>query len=148
MVNPYARRVTLSAGLQLGISVNTDEPVAGSTILATVGEGTPLGGMVIGEYPAQTVLNDVATLTAHGTNSVAAAKRLVFLTGSREAGGVTVQGSGAFDLTVDGARMFLNAVHYMTGQPVTEPPPIISNLRPANNTALHLAELGMSFQCG
>ena len=146
MVNPYSRRITVSAGLQLGISVNTDEPVTGSTVLATVGAGTPLGGMVIGEFPAQTVMNDTATFNAQGTNSIAPAKRLVFLTGSRETGGVTVQGSGAFDLTVDGARMFLNAVHYMTGQPVTEPPPLISNIRPSTGTKEHLADLGLSFQ--
>lgn len=152
MVNPYARRINLGSAEvpnnQLGISVNTDQAIDGSTVLATVGEGEPFGGMVVAEVPAQTAMYDLATLNARGTNSIAAGKRLVFLTGSRETGGVTVQGSGAFDLTVDGSRMFLNAVHYMTGQPVTEPPPIISNLRPVSGTSLHLAELGLSFQAG
>lgn len=143
MVNTYADRVTYNGLLQAGISVNTDAPTAGADVIATIGTDTDpaFGGMMIAEFPVGTVMSDVTadTLTA---------KRLVFLTGSREAGGITAEGSGIWDLSTDGARLFLNAVHYMTGQPVTEPPPIISNLRPSSGTREHLAELGLSFQAG
>ncbi|MCI0364019.1 MAG: hypothetical protein L0219_09080, partial [Phycisphaerales bacterium] len=47
------------------------------------------------------------------TADVLAGPRLVFLTGSRESAGLTAEGSGIYDLTDDGAQMFLNAVTYM-----------------------------------
>ncbi len=139
MVNPYADLVTYNGVVQRGISVTTDAPTAGTEVLATVGTDTDptYTGMIIGEVPASTVM-------ANASGDTTAAKRLVFLTGSREQG-ITGDGAGIWDLTSDGARLFLNAVHYMTGQPTTEPPPLISNLRPASGTRMHLAELGMSF---
>jgi hypothetical protein len=139
MVNPFTvGRITYNGTLQEGVSVNTDPIVAGE-VIATVSNDTDatFGGTIIAELPAGTVMGNATPDTLGG-------KRLIFLTGSREAG-ITSQAAGIWDLTTDGARMYLNAVHYLTGQPLTEPPPIISNLRPANNTALHLAELGMSF---
>jgi len=41
---------------------------------------------------------------------------MVFLTGSREQG-FTSQGAGIYDLEADGAKLFLNAVNYMTSLP-------------------------------
>ena len=38
---------------------------------------------------------------------------MVFLSGSREASGVTSETAGIFDLTADGSQLFLNAVDYM-----------------------------------
>ena len=43
--------------------------------------------------------------------------RLVFLTGSREHASLTSEGAGVYDLTPDGAQMFLNAVNYMVPEP-------------------------------
>jgi hypothetical protein len=106
MVNLYAQRVTITNNLQLGISVVTDGIIAGGTVLATVGTtGDPtFGGMVIGEFPKG--------ITSQRGN-VLAAKRLVFLSGSREAG-ITSECSGIYDLMPDGEKLFLNAVKYMT----------------------------------
>ena len=139
MVNIYSDRVTHNGILQTGISVNNNTPAAGGTILATVGTETDpgVGAFIIAEFPAGTVMNNELFDTT-------AAKRLVILTGSRESQ-ITAEAAGMFDLSVDGARLFLNAVHYMTGQPTTEPPPLIANLRPATGTREHLAELGLSF---
>ena len=39
--------------------------------------------------------------------------RLVMLTGSREASGLTSQGAGIYNLAADGGQVFLNAVDYM-----------------------------------
>jgi hypothetical protein len=50
---------------------------------------------------------------------------LVFLTGSREANGSTSQISGIYDLTEDGATLFLNAVKYMA-KPVAAAPSFTS----------------------
>lgn len=111
MVNPYSQRVTYTnsltgaTNLQLGISVVTSAVVPGGTLLASVGTAgdAALGGMVIGEYPAG---------VASQRTDVFPAKRLVILTGSREAG-ITGEGSGIFDLLPDGQQLFLNAVTYM-----------------------------------
>ena len=112
MVNPYSQRViytnsiTGATNLQVGISVTTTALVPGGTALATV--GTPgdaaFNGAVIAEYPA-------GSKSQRG--DVFAAKRLVFLTGSRESG-ITGEGSGICDLLADGEKLFLNAVTYMT----------------------------------
>ncbi len=141
MVNLYADLVTHNGTLQRGISINTDLPVDGATLLATVATDTDptFGSMVIGEYPAGTLMYDIA-------GSVAAGKRLVFLTGSRENDGLTAEGSGIFDLEADGVRLFLNAVSYLAGVEVTEPPPLISQLRPASGTTQYYAPRGISFR--
>ena len=118
MVNLYADVVTFNSTIQRGISVNTD-PVAGNgTILATIGTSADpaFGGMVIGEWQANAVLGNTAADKLGG-------HRLVFLTGSREASGLTSEGSGIYDLSPDGAKLFLNAVNYMAG---TEPKPIVT----------------------
>lgn len=115
MVNTYADVVTFNGTVQRGVSVNSD-PVAGEgTLLATIAtpEDPAVDGMVIGEWQAGAILATAAGDTLGG-------HRLVFLTGSRENDGLTSQGAGIYDLSPDGARMFLNAVHYMAG---TEPAP-------------------------
>ena len=114
MVNPYANRVTWNGAQQRGISVNTDPVAGGGTILATIATaGDPaVNGMVIGEWPKGAVLGNAAKDTLGG-------RRLVFLTGSREADGTTSQAAGIFDLTADGEKLFLNAVNYLTSAPAT-----------------------------
>jgi hypothetical protein len=59
---------------------------------------------VIVEWDAGAVLNN---------GEVLAGPRMAFLTGSREADGVSSQTAGIYDLTADGSAMFLNAVEYM-----------------------------------
>lgn len=140
MVNPYAGLVSYNSVVQRGISVVTDEVVAGGTVLASVGTemGQVTGGMIVTEVPAGTVMG-----TSWG--EVAAAKRLVVLTGSREMG-ITSEGAGIFDLDPDGVRIFLNAVSYLAGVEVTEPPPLVSQLQPAVGATRYYAPRGMSFR--
>jgi hypothetical protein len=57
-----------------------------------------------------------------GPADILGGRRLVFLTGSREIGGLTSEGAGIYDLDPDGAQMFVNAVRYMARTPV--PPPL------------------------
>ena len=130
MINPYSQRVTFTNAttgvttLQNGISVVTSPVIGGGAILATVGtlgDGA-FGGMVIAEFPA-------GTTTQRG--DVLAAKRLVFLSGSRESG-ITAEGSGIYDLQPDGATMLLNAVTYMT-TPQSPAPKCYSPLVGATN---------------
>ncbi len=106
--NNYADIVTFSGAVQRGISVNTNPIATGGTVLATVAAGVDpaAGGMIIGEWPAGATMatSPADTLGGH---------RLVFLTGSREADGTSSETAGLFDLTPDGATMFLNAVNYM-----------------------------------
>ena len=63
--------------------------------------------MVIAEFPAGTsLIHDGGA----GTD-VLAAPRLVFLSGAREASsGKSSETAGMYDLSEDGAKMFLNAV--------------------------------------
>jgi hypothetical protein len=112
MVNPYSQIVTFTnsttgvATVQRGISVVTSPVIVGGSILATVGTtgDAAFGGMVIGEFPPG---------IASQRGDILAAKRFVFLTGSREQT-ITGEGSGIFDLQADGQKMFLNAVSYLT----------------------------------
>jgi hypothetical protein len=116
MVSPYAFRVThtnASTGatiLQNGISVNNNSLILGAVQLAVV--GTPgdsaNNGTIIAEFSQ-------GLTSGNGRSEVLGAKRLVFLTGSREAGGVPTSGAGIFDLLPDGQRLFLNAVDYLLG---------------------------------
>lgn len=102
MVNSYAVPVTYNNTLQRGISVNTDPLAGGGTLLASI---PALGGtgMIIGEWqPGGTMAN----------GNVLAGRRLVLLTGSREQG-ISSEAAGIYDLTEDGARIFLNGVNYM-----------------------------------
>jgi hypothetical protein len=123
MVGAYAHRPTFygNGALQRGISVVTNPVPAGATVLATVNvaTGDPAnGGTIIAEYPAGTTMGNA---TAEVPADVNAGHSLVFLTGSRENAAIgaipalTSEGSGIFDLDPDGAKMFLNAVAYMTG---------------------------------
>jgi hypothetical protein len=129
MVNPYANLVTWNNTVQRGISVNTDPIAPGGKILATVGTaGDPaFGGMIIGEWPAGAV-------TANARGDVLGGRRLVFLSGSREASGLTSQGAGIYDLTEDGAKLFLNAVQYMIAPPPA--PPALSIQRSGANVTI------------
>ncbi len=94
--------------VQRGISVNTDPLAGGGTALATDGTvgDAAFGGTLIAEWPAGATL-------ANATASVLGGHRLVFLSGSREANGVTGDSAGIYDLSGDGAQLFLNAVNYM-----------------------------------
>ena len=114
MVNPFASVVTYPTDgttVARGISINDDPLNADGTLLATIsnaGNG-PVGGMVIAEWQAG------ATMThdgGAGTDTLAG-HRLVFLTGAREADGVSSETAGLYDLYEDGALMLLNAVDYM-----------------------------------
>ncbi|RPJ36642.1 MAG: discoidin domain-containing protein, partial [Planctomycetaceae bacterium] len=116
MTNPYAgvmNHPTTNA-LMRGISIVTEAPNANGTVLATVSAGLstgPAGAMVIAEWPAG------ATVTHAGGagTDMLGGRRLVFLTGGRETDGVNSETAGYFDLKPDGAKMFVNAVAYMTG---------------------------------
>ncbi|MCS7089176.1 MAG: LamG-like jellyroll fold domain-containing protein [Verrucomicrobiota bacterium] len=155
MVNPYARRIThtnASTGatiLQNGISVNNNALIAGGAQVAVVGTaGDPANnGTIIAEF-AQ------GLTSGNGRSEVLGAKRLVFLTGSREAGGVPANGAGIFDLLPDGQRMFLNAVNYLAGPTGTPPqvtinPPLGTNLYAGESWTFNAMALGsepLSFQ--
>jgi hypothetical protein len=118
MVNPYAGIVTYPTDgvtLARGISVNTNPPDDEGLVLATVsaaGNG-PVGS--IGEWLAgSTLVHDGGA----GTN-VLGGHRLVLLTGSREAQGISAETAGMYDLYEDGAKIFLNAVEYMLNSKTT-----------------------------
>lgn len=114
MVNPFSEMVSFNDIEQRGISVNTDFPAEGATVLATIGTDfdAAFGGTVIAEWEAGATL-------ANGAADVLGGDRLVFLTGSREDGGLTSEGAGIYNLTADGAKMFLNAVRYLLPQAST-----------------------------
>jgi hypothetical protein len=119
MDNPYsvlASHPTNAATLQRGISVVTGALAGNGALIASVGTvGDPaVNGMVIAEWQAGTVLN---TTPNGGVGDVLAGPRMAFLTGSREMAGLTSEGAGIFDLSADGATMFLNAVSYMSTIP-------------------------------
>jgi hypothetical protein len=75
--------------------------------------------MVIGEWQAGATMGN-------STADSLAGHRLVFLSGSREQG-ITSQAAGIYDLTGDGARMFLNAVEYMAVVKTVIAPPVIED---------------------
>jgi len=114
MTNPYAGLAvypTDGTTVTGGISIDTDPLNGGGTVLATVsaaGNG-PVGGTVIAEWPAGATLMHGAE---PGTDTLGG-HRLVFLTGARQASGKSVHTAGIYDLSADGAQMFLNAVQYM-----------------------------------
>ena len=130
MVNNYANIATYTNTIQRGISVVTDAAAGGGTVLATVGSPDPaFGGMVIGEWQAGAAMATAAADKLGG-------RRLVFLTGSREASGLTSQGAGIYDLTEDGGKMFLNAVKYMTTSTPTPVTPTLSLTRSATGVTI------------
>jgi hypothetical protein len=121
MANPFAGVVSFNGingtVLQRGISISTDPLAGGGTVLASVSAagGGPVGGMVIGEWQAGATMQG---------GEILAARRLVFLSGSREHAGTTENPSssqiaGLYDLNPDGERMFLNSVIYMVPEPST-----------------------------
>ncbi len=125
-VNPYAEIASFNGTVQRGISINTDALAGDGIVLAAIGtvEDPTVGGTVIAEWKSGAVLADASADTLGG-------KRLAFLTGSREATGLTAEGSGIFGLTADGSKMFLNAVQYMTAAQPPQTPPTISIVRTA-----------------
>jgi len=121
MVNPYANLVSYNGTAQRGISVNTDPLADGGVIIATIATaGDPAAnGMAIAEWPKGAVM--------HNRGDTLGGRRLVFLSGSREqTSGLTSQGAGIYDLADDGAKLFLNAVNYMTKAPAVQPKLAIS----------------------
>jgi hypothetical protein len=120
-VNPYADLVTFNDIVQRGISVNSDPVAEGGMVLATIGTDTDpaFGGAVIAEWKAGATLSNATANKLGG-------KRLVFLTGSRE-NTITSEAAGIYDLSADGAKMFLNAVKYMIGSPAAKIEGIVRN---------------------
>jgi hypothetical protein len=134
MVNTYAEPVMFNSTLQRGISVVTQPIVAGGQLIGTlpVMTGTPpaeVAGAAIALFPPGTVMDTDDTIGTDPTDveTVLGGYRLIFLTGSREHGanpdavppitGLTAEGSGIYDLSADGAQMFLNAVNFMLAIP-------------------------------
>lgn len=122
----YADLVNFNDTVQRGISVNMDPVVDGGTVLATVGtEADPTAtGMIIGEFPAGTQVG--------AGRDVLAGERMILLTGSREASGLTSQGAGIYDLSPMGAQLLLNAVNYMA----KTPPPMLTIGLDAGNVVI------------
>jgi hypothetical protein len=89
---------------QRGTSINTNN-IVGGTLLATISAdgSAAANGPVIAEWAAGAAVNN---------GEVLAGPRLVFLSGSREADGITSETAGIYDLSPVGAQMFLNAVNY------------------------------------
>ena len=117
MAEAYAEPVTLQGVIQRGISINQNPLWAGGKLIATNASITDnaFGGTVIAEWEKGTTMNSLGEYTLAG-------KRMLFLTGSREASGYTSETAGIYDLTEEGGQMFLNAVRYLT--PAQESKPI------------------------
>jgi hypothetical protein len=128
--NDYAVIATYTNNLQRGISVNTSPTDGAGTVLATVGTaGDPAaGGMIIGEWQAGDKINTDPTTQ---TTDTLGGHRLVLLTGSRESAtpALNSEGAGIYDLTSDGAKLFLNAVNYMVGGQTAPDKPTLSFTR-------------------
>ncbi len=112
MTNPYAEIVFALGQDQRGLSINMSNVVGGTLIASVADDGNPTaGGPIIAEWDAGATLNN---------GEVLASRRLAYLTGSREVSGVSGHTAGLFDLSEDGAQMFLNAVDYVV--PFLGPP--------------------------
>jgi hypothetical protein len=121
MVNNFAEIQSFNGTVERGISVVT-APFAGNpTILATVGtaDDPAFGGPIIAEWKK-------GDTTGNARADVLGGDRLLFLSGSREHNGLNSEGSGMYDLTADGAKLFVNAVNYMAGVTPQPPAPNIS----------------------
>ncbi len=103
----FADVLTWNGNLQRGISVNNNNVAGNGRVLATVATAgdSAEGGFIAAEW-------DAGSATANG--GTFAGKRMVLLTGSREADGVTSETAGIYDLTDTGKQIFLNAVTYLT----------------------------------
>jgi len=103
----FAGIVTWNDQVQRGVSINTNNPGEAGRVIATVAtaDDPTAGGIVALEF-------DAGAATTTGGNF--AGKRLTLLTGSREAGGVTSETAGIWDLTDVGSQIYLNAVSYLT----------------------------------
>jgi hypothetical protein len=113
MTNAYAGLATYPTDntKAAGISIVTDPANADGKTLATLSaaSGAPAGSLVIAEWQAGgKAIHDGGA----GTNTLGG-HRLVFLTGSRENNSKSSETAGMYDLSEDGAKMFLNAVAYM-----------------------------------
>jgi hypothetical protein len=105
--------------VQRGISVLMHPPIAGGQVLATVGSSdgaadATVGGAMVSYFPAGAV-------TATPALDVLGHNRLIFLSGSREAAGVSSETAGMYDLTPTGAHLFLNAITFMQNSVIPEP---------------------------
>ena len=104
LVNPFADIIDTNGAIQRGTSINNNA-LAGGTLIASSTEAATAGGPVIAEWAAGTTVNN---------GDVLAGPRMIFMSGTREADGVTSETAGFFDLTADGSTMFLNAVSHMS----------------------------------
>jgi hypothetical protein len=114
MVNLYADVVNAPFAPntpQRGISAVTEPIISGGTVLARVNTAGDLANnnTIVAFFPT-------GSATAATPSTSLGGPRLMFLSGSREQG-FTSEGAGIFDLQPDGARMFLNAVNYMSRIP-------------------------------
>ncbi len=91
---------------QRGLSFNNNNVVGGTVIATAVGEGGIEGAPAIAEWAAGAEVNN---------GNVLAGDRYVFLTGSREADGITSQTAGLYDLTETGEQLFTNMIAYICG---------------------------------
>jgi hypothetical protein len=114
----YAVTPTTTPGgiVQRGISINNNPLVAGGVQLANIAS-IGANATVIAEFQAGLSLDtDGPAAAPTGPRDTLAGHRLIFLTGSRENGtspNNNTQSAGMYDLTPEGATLFLNAVDYM-----------------------------------
>ncbi len=121
MFNPFSTAITYTAyGTNVtarGISVNNNPLEGGGTILATVGTtGDPaFGGAVIsvwGPDPGNPNAPTPGVTMINGGVDVLGGWRMAFLSGTREANGISSETAGIYDLTPDGEKLFLNSINY------------------------------------
>lgn len=111
MFNPFATAVTYTAfGTNVtarGISLSTNAPVGDAEVLATI--SMTIGGTLY-DIPAIALWDAGATVN-DGTE-VLGGWRMAFMSGGREANGIDSTTAGVYDLTPDGAKLFLNSIDY------------------------------------
>jgi hypothetical protein len=102
---------------QRGISVNDAFLIPGAVQIATTVGLAGNNDTIIAEFTAGLSMDtDGNPATPTGGRDTLGGHRLVLLTGSRENGTApnnNTQSAGVYDLTADGAQVFLNAVTYM-----------------------------------